>query len=83
MTRHQLFATDKPTKWAGSRQLVLASTVVCEWCGPTFDITFQQPALFRFGGYGAIDEIRTCGCRCGAIRIVSHATLNPRTLVTA
>ena len=80
MTRHQLFTTDNPTKWAGSTELVVATTFVCQWCGPTFDLTFQQPALFSFGGYGATDQYRVRGCLCGALRTVTHTTTNPRLL---
>jgi hypothetical protein len=76
----QLFETEVKTRWRGSRELVVASSLHCVWCGDTFDVTYSQPALFYHGGYGATEGKRIRGCVCGAIRTISIYTLNPRTL---
>ena len=74
----QLFATEAREKWAGSTELVPVSMLACIWCGPTFEVSYAQPALFRHGGYGATEGKRIRTCRCGAVFSVSKATLNPR-----
>lgn len=78
MSTMQLFETEEREIWQGSRDLVVASSVVCAWCGDTFDVTYTQAALFYHGGYGATEGKRIRGCVCGAIRSVSRYTLNPR-----
>lgn len=74
----QLFDTLPVEQWTGSRALIPTSSIICHWCGPTFDVYYTQPALFRHGGYGATEGRRVRSCRCGAIFSISKYTLNPR-----
>lgn len=73
-----LFDTEPTEHWTGSTALVPASSLICAWCGPTYDVSYTQPALFYHGGYGATQGRRTRFCACGAINVTSVTTLNPR-----
>jgi len=74
----RLLELDQLEGWSGSRDLVPATSIVCAWCGPTFDITHYQPALFIDGGYGATEGRRIRGCECGAIQITTVWPVNPK-----
>jgi len=73
----ELFEVDR-IKWGGSRELVWLASLDCQWCRGGFDVTYEQPALFVHGGYGATDRIRVRGCLCGALFLSSYATVRPR-----
>ncbi len=78
MSQSDPFSLNAPTRWTGSVSMIPADSVICGWCGPTFEVVYAQPALFYGGGYGAVTKYRIRYCVCGAIRSVSEATQNPK-----
>lgn len=61
--------------------LVLVDVECCVECGgPTQTISWQQPPLFRHGGYGAVVEtaLRHCARFCGWWRVDRVDEISPR-----
>lgn len=73
-----LFELERVEKRIGNGVMVPASSIFCAWCGPTYLTEYAQPALFRYGGYGATEGKRIRTCACGAFFSVSYFTVNPR-----
>lgn len=69
-----LFAVEAPPTGV---ELVRVEDLVCV-CGPTWDVTHAQPALFVGNGHGAVEVVRVRGCDCGRIRLEERWPDNPR-----
>jgi len=69
-------------RWAGSRALVPIDRSACPMCGGALhEVTMDQPALFRHGGYGATTETHSVFCLpCGWGLTVSTTEVRPARL---